>query len=183
MEDKARVIFREALVIHYVDTLAAGDEVDAWLRKHGGWLPDPQELYGDGTPLTQPVDEGLDVFSNSPEIALREAEETMDRLVQSLHHDGHHHTRMKALRWLDELGALELASIRARRSRSRSRSPRRSPSLEAENRRLQTVTQLQEDKISILEKMLKNTEALLALQARFTEYWKECSGTSAGPGA
>ena len=101
MESKARDIFREALVIHYVDTLAAGDEVDAWLRKHGGWLPDPQELYGDGTPLTQPADEGLDVFSNSPEIALREAEETMDRLVQSLHHDGHHHTRMKALRWLD----------------------------------------------------------------------------------
>jgi len=182
MESKARDIFREALAIHYLDGLAAGDEVDAWLRTHGGWFPDPQELYGDGTPLTQPADEGIDVVSNSPEIALREAEHTMDRLVQSLNHEEHHQTRMKALRWLDELGALEQARIEARRQ-ARSRSPRRSPSLREENARLQTATRMQESIISDLERMLKNTEALLELQVSFTELWKECFVTSAGRGA
>ena len=75
METNARKILRYALAAHYVDDLAeAGEEIDAWLRKHGGWLPDPQEIYGDGTPLTQPQDEGFDVMSFYPEdVVLKDA--------------------------------------------------------------------------------------------------------------
>ena len=74
MEAKAREILRYALAAHYVDGAEGGQEIDAWLKKHGGWLPDPQELYGDGTPLTQPQDEGFDVSSPFPEdVVLKDA--------------------------------------------------------------------------------------------------------------
>ena len=67
MEKRAREIFRDALALHYIDGIcAAGEEVELWLKTHGGWLPDPQEVYGDGTPLTQPEDEGWDVMSKEP---------------------------------------------------------------------------------------------------------------------
>ena len=74
MEAKAREIIRYALAAHYVDGDANGQEFDEWLKKHGGWLPDPQELYDDGTPLTQPQDEGFDVRSPYPEdVVLKDA--------------------------------------------------------------------------------------------------------------
>ena len=67
MEAKAREILRYALAAHYMEGDPNGHEFDAFLKKHGGWLPDPQELYDDGTPLTQPQDEGVDVRSTFPE--------------------------------------------------------------------------------------------------------------------
>ena len=78
MEKRARVIFRDTLLKHYIDELPCGDEVELWLKTHGGWFPDNQVSYGDGTPLTQPKDEGTDVVSPKPEMALREASTLME---------------------------------------------------------------------------------------------------------
>ena len=85
MESKARRIFRGALALHYIDGLdEAGSQVESWLKKHGGWLPDPQELYGDGTPLDQPVDEGDDATSKYPVCALDDAKALMPILLKTL---------------------------------------------------------------------------------------------------
>ena len=67
METVAREIFRDVLAAHYIDGHPFGEEADLWLQTHGGWLPDPQEMYDDGTPLTQPRDEGDRVMSKDPE--------------------------------------------------------------------------------------------------------------------
>ena len=74
------MIFRDALVHHYLNGLEVGEEVGRWLKKHGGWLPDPQAVYGDGTPPTRPVDEGEDVTSLYPVSAMKEAEQLMHKL-------------------------------------------------------------------------------------------------------
>ena len=85
VEKQAREIFRDALALHYIDGIcAAGEEVDVWLKTHGGWFPDPQEVYGDGTPLTQPKDEGWDVMSKEPEKATKEAKGVMSLLAEFL---------------------------------------------------------------------------------------------------
>jgi hypothetical protein len=69
MEARARNIFRNALGAHYIDGIGteAAVHVEKWLMKHKGWFPDPQVLYGDGTPLTQPHDEGSDAMSPFPD--------------------------------------------------------------------------------------------------------------------
>ena len=78
METQARSVFREALAAYYTEGGDEGiSEVEAWLKSHNGWLPDPQEIYGDGTPLTQPKDEGVDVSSAYPLLALAEAKRVM----------------------------------------------------------------------------------------------------------
>ena len=85
MEKQAREIFRDALALHYIEGICqAGTEVDAWLKTHGGWLPNPQEVYGDGTPLTQPEDEGWDVMSKEPEKAMKDATDVMILLAEFL---------------------------------------------------------------------------------------------------
>ena len=84
MEKRARVILRDALLKHYIDELSCGHEVEAWLKTHGGWFPDNQMTYGDGTPLTQPKDEGEDVMSKEPENVLVDARVVMENLWVSL---------------------------------------------------------------------------------------------------
>ena len=110
MEKRAREIFRDALALHYIDGIcAAGEEVELWLKTHGGWLPDPQEVYGDGTPLTQPVDEGWDVMSKEPEKAIKEAKGVMSLLAEFLRDGiaeemGQCDLKASAQKWLDDLG-------------------------------------------------------------------------------
>ena len=85
MERRARSIFRDALIMHYMEgPLEAAADVEEWLRNHGGWIPDPQVLYGDGTPDDQPMDEGEDVTSSIPVAALRDAVVTMSSLIANL---------------------------------------------------------------------------------------------------
>ena len=43
---------RELLAWHYMEGIDHGDRLAAWLLEFGGWMPDPQLLYGDGTPMT-----------------------------------------------------------------------------------------------------------------------------------
>jgi hypothetical protein len=109
MEKRAREIFRDALALHYIDGIcAAGEEVESWLKTHGGWLPDPQEVYGDGTPLTQPEDEGWDVTSKEPEKAMKEAKGVMSLLAEFLRDGiaeemGQCDLKASAQKWLEDL--------------------------------------------------------------------------------
>ena len=85
LEQEARHIFRAALVIHYIEGLPkSGELVNQWLQEHRGWFPDPQELYGDGTPMTQPKDEGVDVTSPDPIRANSEATAILKILAAEL---------------------------------------------------------------------------------------------------
>ena len=65
----------------YVDGHPCGKDADDWLRKHGGWFPDNQKEYGDGTSV--PNDEGLDVRSPHPD-AMEEAFDLIAKLDQWL---------------------------------------------------------------------------------------------------
>jgi hypothetical protein len=53
-----RILLRQILAQHYVDTHPLGAEVEDWLLRWGGWFPDPQVHYGDGSSRLQ--DEGVD---------------------------------------------------------------------------------------------------------------------------
>ena len=53
-----RILFRQILAQHYVDSHPIGPEVEGWLMRWGGWFPDPQVHYGDGSSRLQ--DEGVD---------------------------------------------------------------------------------------------------------------------------
>ena len=119
MEKRARATFRDVLALHYIDGISkTGEEVDMWLKTHGGWFPDPQEVYGDGTPLTQPKDEGWDVMSKEPEKAMKEAKGVMGSLKEFFgdgvaEHIGRPDLKASVKKWLADL------------PRDRSRSPRR----------------------------------------------------------
>ena len=110
MEQRARQIFRDALFKHYIDEIPCGDEVELWLKTHGGWFPDSQVMYGDGTPMTQPTDEGVDVTSAEPEKALQEAKERLQANgVEVL--GPTNHTIFKSIYFFDPNGhRLELAA-------------------------------------------------------------------------
>ncbi len=79
LEHEARDLFRDVLLAHYIDGHDCGKDVDQWLRKHKGWFPDNQEIYGDGTPLTQPKDDGMDVSSPHTDV-LEEAHYILEKL-------------------------------------------------------------------------------------------------------
>ena len=79
LEHEARDLFRDVLLAHYIDGHDCGKDVDQWLRKHKGWFPDNQEIYGDGTPLTQPKDDGMNVASPHTDV-LEEAHYILEKL-------------------------------------------------------------------------------------------------------
>ena len=98
LEFEARSLFRDVLAHHYIEGHPCGKDALKWLLKHGGYLPDPQEVYGDGTPLTQPADEGNDMKSPSIEV-LCEAGEILNKLEGWEDEGGEHITRqVKELR-------------------------------------------------------------------------------------
>ena len=55
---EVRILLRQILAQDYVDTHPLGAEVDDWLLRWGGWFPDPQVHYGDGSSRLQ--DNGVD---------------------------------------------------------------------------------------------------------------------------
>ena len=66
---------RDLLAAHYVgEDCVEGPQIEAWLLEWGRWFPDPQEMYGDATPLTQPVDQGADAHCSTPDQAIYDAE-------------------------------------------------------------------------------------------------------------
>ena len=98
MDALARLVFREALAEHYINGLAAGDDVELWLRTHGGWFPDPQLSYGDGTAM--PEDEGTYIITKNPAEATRDARALMLRLSDTLDEDDNETLLDRVRKWL-----------------------------------------------------------------------------------
>ena len=73
---EVRSRMRELLAWHYMEGIEYGDRVAAWLLEFKGWHPDPQEVYGDATPL--PLDQGLYAPCLDIERAIAEAAELFD---------------------------------------------------------------------------------------------------------
>ena len=160
MEKRARATFRDVLALHYIDGIcAAGEEVELWLKMHGGWFPDPQEVYGDGTPLTQPKDEGWDVMSTEPEKAMRGAERVMGSLKEFFgdgvaEHMNRPDLKASVKKWLADLAP------ETPQGRYRSRSPRRCVIPQMTIDVLKGTIQLQSETIKVLEGEIqeKNSE-------------------------
>ena len=76
---EVRSRMRELVTWHYMEGIEFKDMVAAWLLEFGGWLPDPQEVYGDATPL--PLDQGLYAPCLDIERAIGEAAELFDLIV------------------------------------------------------------------------------------------------------
>ena len=99
METQARSIFRNALFQHYIDGIAAGDDVEQWLKTHGGWFPDEQADYGYG--IVMPLADGPDVMSKDPALAMKEAKTLMDRLSKSLGKEENANVLQEVCEWLE----------------------------------------------------------------------------------
>lgn len=139
MERRARILFRNALCEYYMEGAQGGREAEEWLKAHGGWFPDPQVLYGDGTPLTQPSDEGELVRSSTPILAMEEARSVMALLYRSPDFRGEF--KAEVLTWInsdallrlearnDSTSTVGMLSSNGSRSRSRSRESNRETSI------------------------------------------------------
>jgi len=99
METQARSIFRNALFQHYIDGIAAGDDVEQWLKTHGGWFPDEQSDYGYG--IVMPLADGPDVMSKDPALAMKEAKTLMDRLSKTLGEEENANVLQEVCEWLE----------------------------------------------------------------------------------
>ena len=107
VEKQAREIFRDALMLHYIDDIcAAGEAVEMWLKTHGGWFPDQQKDYGYGSQM--PEADGPEVMSKEPKKAANEAKGVMSLLAEFLgdgiaEHMGRSDLKASAQKWLDNL--------------------------------------------------------------------------------
>jgi len=99
METQARSIFRNALFQHYIDGIAAGDDVEQWLKTHGGWFPDEQADYGYG--IVMPLADGPDVMSKDPALAMKDAKTLMDRLSKTLGKEENADVLQEVCEWLE----------------------------------------------------------------------------------
>ena len=142
METQARLIFRSALFHHYIDGIAAGGDVEQWLKTHGGWFPDEQSDYGYGCRM--PVANAPDAAFKDPAKAVEDAKPLMDRLSKTLGEDENADVLREVRDWLQGASGgasssnLTEANLEARDfrlefahetlqsfKRDRSRSPRR----------------------------------------------------------
>ena len=126
MEKRARAIFRDAMALHYIDGISkTGEEVDMWLKTHGGWFANCREIYVDGTCQQRlPADNGENVISKEPEKAAKDAERAMGSLKEFLgdgvaEHMGRADLKACVKQWLADLAP------ETPQGRYRSRSPRR----------------------------------------------------------
>ena len=78
----ARRIFRDLLARRYIDgdECKVLDDVESWLKTHGGWFSDPQLNYDS----PGPVDGGEDVMTANPHVAMAEARKLMIDLAGAL---------------------------------------------------------------------------------------------------
>jgi hypothetical protein len=103
MEKRAREIFRSALFQHYIDGIAAGDDVEQWLKTHHGWFPDEQADYGYG--IVMPPADGPEMMSKDPVLAMKEAKPLMDRLSKTLGKEENADVLDEVCEWLEHWNA------------------------------------------------------------------------------
>ena len=109
METQARSIFRNALFQHYIDGIAAGDDVEQWLKTHGGWFPDEQADYGYG--IVMPLADGPDVMSKDPALAMKEAKTLMDRLSKTFGKEENADVLQEVREWLEHSEPVDSAKM------------------------------------------------------------------------
>ena len=109
METQARLIFRNALFQHYIDGIAAGDDVEQWLKTHGGWFPDEQADYGYG--IVMPRADGPDVMSKDPALAMKEAKTLMDRPSKTLGEEENADVLQEVREWLEHSEPVDSAKM------------------------------------------------------------------------
>ena len=79
MEAEARGIFRAWLISHYfAGKPRCVEKIAQWLKDHGGFAPNPWPTHGHY--ILGPRDEGRDVTSPTPELAITQAKGIMDEL-------------------------------------------------------------------------------------------------------
>ena len=161
MEKRARDIFRNALFHHYIDGIAAGDDVERWLKTHHGWFPDEQADYGYGCMM--PPADGPDMMSKDPVLAVKEAKTLMDRLSKTLGQEENAAVLDEVCEWLEHWND-PVQSFKDRRDRSRS--PRRSDDWDAKAAALQLDVkdariQVLKEHIQSLETSVKDKDALI----------------------
>ena len=162
MEKRAREIFRSTLFHHHVDEIPCGDEVELWLKTHGGWFPDQQHDYGYG--CLMPESDGPDVMSKNSYMALKEAKGAMSLLAEFLEDAD---LQASARSWLEDWNVQDvgfrlefretLRGIHLNDGRDRSRSPRRSDDWDAKAATLQL--DIKDARIDLLKEQIKNFEA------------------------
>jgi hypothetical protein len=180
METRARLIFRDALFQHYIDGIAAGDDVEQWLKTHRGWFPDEQADYGYG--VVMPLADGPEVMSKDPALAMKEAKTLMDRLSKTLGEEENADVLQEVCEWLEHCApsssALTEANVEARDfrldfaqetlqsfKRGRSRSPRRPDDWDAKAAALQL--DITNSRIDNLKGHIKNLEATVQTKDKF----------------
>jgi len=172
MKKKAREIFRDALMLHYIDDIcAAGEEVESWLKTHGGWFPDQQQDYGYGSQM--PEADGPDVMSKEPEKAAKEAKGVMNLPAEFLddgiaEHMGRSDLKTSAAKWLDDLAGQ--AAPPETPKRDRSRSPRRCVIPDLTIAVLKGTIQLQSETIKVLEGKIQEKNSELVKNAYRISY-------------
>ena len=182
MEKRARDIFRNALFHHYIDGIAAGDDVERWLKTHHGWFPDEQADYGYGCMM--PPADGPDMMSKDPVLAVKEAKTLMDRLSKTLGQEENAAVLDEVCEWLEHWNApvdsakmasssaaLTEANVEAhdfrikfaqetlqsfKDRRDRSRSPRRSDDWDAKAATLQL--DVKDARIQVLKEHIQSLE-------------------------
>ena len=201
MEKWARTIFRNALMLHYIDdTCAAAEEVELWLKTHGGWFPDQQQDYGYGSQM--PEADGPDVMSKEPNKAVNEAKGVMSLLAEFLgdgiaEHMGRCDLKGLAQKWLDDLAGQAAPSETPKRDRSRSPGRNVVPdmmiaTMKETIRALEQTIQAKDEvihgmkidhmreKTQLEVKNIDNNTRIILLQMRLdaanasVEFWKEC---------
>ena len=189
METRARHIFRNALFQHYIDGLAAGDDVENWLKTHRGWFPDEQADYGYG--VVMPLADGPDVMSKDPVLAMEQAKPLMDRLSKTLGEEENADVLQEVSEWLENWNApvnstkmasssaaLTEANVEAHDfrlkfaketlqsfKRDRSRSPRRP--------RAWMQLEIKDARIDNLKDLIKNLEANIQAKDAYIAHLEE----------
>ena len=180
METRARQIFHDALFQHYIDGIVAGDDVENWLKTHGGWFPDEQADYGYG--IVMPLADGPEVMSKDPALAMKDAMTLMNRLSKTLGEEENADVLQEVCEWLEHCApsssALTEANLEARDfrldfaqetlqsfKRGRSRSPRRSDDWDAKAAAL--LSDIAKSRIDNLKGHIKNLEATVQTKDKF----------------
>ena len=167
MEKRARAIFRDAMALHYFDGISkTGEEVDGWLKTHGGWFGNLREIFRDGScQQIVPTDNGENIISKEPEKAMEEAERVMGSLKEFLGDGVAEHIGCTALKasvkqWLADLA----------QGRDRSRSPRRCVIPDMTVAVLKETIQLKDQLIEALQGKIKDTNRELVENAYRISY-------------
>jgi hypothetical protein len=171
MEKRARAIFRDALGLHYFDGISkTGAEVDGWLKTHGGWFENLQEISRDGScRQILPTDNCENVVSKEPEKAMKEAKCVMGSLKEFLGDGVAEHIGCTALKasvkqWLADLAP------ETPQGRDRSRSPRRCVIPQMMIATMEETIRLQDQTIKVLEGKIQEKNSELVKNAYRISY-------------